>query len=245
MPVSINQPEHVVILGLGPSLESYVDLVKRMGSRSAFADEVWGLNAVGDVILCDRIFHMDDVRVQEARAELRPKSNIANMLGWMRTYPGPIYTSQIPNRSAYRGLVEYPLEEVISKTGFAYFNGTCAYAVAFAIYLGVKKISLFGCDFTYPNAHHAEKGRACVEFWLGIASAKGIEIGLAPNTTLMDAIESDQAKFYGYDAVTVDLQEVDGAAKVTFTPRDIPTAEEIEKRYDHAAHPNALVQQQG
>jgi hypothetical protein len=51
----------------------------------------------------------------------------------------------------------------------AYFNSTAAYAVAYAIHMGVKKISVFGMDFTYPNAHDAEKGRACVEFWLGIA----------------------------------------------------------------------------
>ena len=61
-------PRHVVILGLGPSLESYVDLVKRLGGRRAFADEVWAINALGDVVACDRFFHMDDFRVQQLRA---------------------------------------------------------------------------------------------------------------------------------------------------------------------------------
>ena len=157
-------PEHVVILGLGPSLEHYVDTVKRLGGRRAFSDEVWGINAVGGVLLCDRLFHMDDVRVQEARAAAALGSNIAHMLAWMRQHPGPIMTSQVPEPNDYPGLVAFPLEDVVNNLEYSYFNSTAAYAVAYAIYLGVKKISLFGFDFTYPNAHHAEKGRACVEF---------------------------------------------------------------------------------
>ena len=102
-------PRHVVILGLGPSLEHYVDNVKRLGGRHAFADEVWGINAVGGVLQCDRIFHMDDVRVQEARAAAAPESNIAHMLAWMRRHPGPIMTSQVPEPNDYPGLVAFPL----------------------------------------------------------------------------------------------------------------------------------------
>ena len=139
-------PEHVVILGLGPSLESYVDIAKRLGGRHVFCDEVWGINAVGGVIQCDRIFHMDDVKIQEIRSEAKPESNIARMLEWMRKHPGPIYTSRADER--YPGLVAYPLEDVINSCGWAYFNSTAAYAVAYAVHIGVKKISLFGADFS-------------------------------------------------------------------------------------------------
>jgi len=66
-----HQLDHVVILGLGPSLETYVDHVKRLGGRKSLSDEVWGINAVGDVVICDRVFHMDDMRVQEARAKAK------------------------------------------------------------------------------------------------------------------------------------------------------------------------------
>lgn len=240
-------PKHVVILGLGPTLEAYVDLVKRFGGRGRFCDEVWGLNAVGGVLQCDRIFHMDDVRIQEIRAAAKPQSNIAGMLDWLRVHPGPVYTSVPPLGSQYRGLVAYPLQNVINAVGFAYFNSTAAYAVAFAIAAGVEKISLFGIDFTYPNSHQAEKGRANVEFLLGIAAARGIEIALPGKTSLMDAIEGEQ--LYGYDLVTVKVeQQAPGMpAMVTFTDRDdpLPTAEEIERRYDHSAHPNPLVRPTG
>lgn len=234
-------PNHVVILGLGPSLEAYVDIAKRLGGRRAFCDEVWGINAVGDVIQCDRIFHMDDVRVQELRAAARPDSNISHMLKWLRAHPGPVYTSR--PHADYPGLVAYPLEDVLNSCGMAYFNSTAAYAVAYAVHIGVKKIGLFGFDFTYANSHLAEKGRACVEFHLGIAKARGIEIGFPESTSLMDACAPDHERIYGYDTLDLEFEGGGaGPARVRFTPKEIaPSADEIERRYDHSRHPNPLV----
>lgn len=243
-PTIAKVPEHVVILGLGPSLEGYVDLVKRLGGRSAFCDEVWGINAVADVIACDRVFHMDDVRIQELRAKAAPESNIANMLRWLKRHPGPVYTSR-PHPD-YPGLVAYPLQDVIRSCGFAYFNSTAAYAVAYAVHIGVRRIGLFGFDFTYADSHKAEKGRACVEFHLGIARARGIEIGFPDDTSLMDACSPFEERIYGYDTLDLDMQGGgDEPVTVTATPRPPErwaTAAQIEARYDHAKHPNRLVQ---
>lgn len=234
-------PHHVTILGLGPSLEQYVDITKRLGGKHVYCDEVWGINALGGVLLCDRIFHMDDVRVQEVRAAAQPESNIARMLQWLRVHPGPIITSR--EHPDYPGLVAFPLQDVLNSLGQAYFNSTAAYAVAYAIHIGVKHISLFGCDYTYPNAHDAEKGRGCLEFWLGIASSRGIKLSLPKTSTLLDGIYPLQDRFYGYDTLAVTLRpQEDGKVEVDLQPLDtLPTAEEIEDRYDHSIHPNALV----
>jgi hypothetical protein len=234
-------PDHVVILGLGPSLECYVDVVKRLGSRRRFADEVWAINALGDIIQCDRIFHMDDVRIQEGRASVKPESNIAAMLEWMKEHPGPIYTSR--KHENYPGLVEFPLQDVINSCGIAYFNSTAAYAVAYAVHIGVKKITLFGIDYTLPNAHQAEKGRGCVEFHLGIAKARGISIGIPDNTSLMDSAAPFEERVYGYDTLHVQMaHDAQGNVSVSMTPRDsVVTADEIEARYDHSKHPNPLL----
>ncbi len=241
-------PGHVVIVGLGPSCLSYMDRAMRLGGRHAFCDEVWAINALGAVIECDRIFHMDDVRVQEARAAAKPDSNIAQMLRWMRHHPGPIYTSRA--HPDYPGLVEFPLEEVINSCGMAYFNSTAAYAVAYAVHLGVKQITCYGMDFTYPNAHQAEKGRACVEFHLAIGHARGIRIGLPEKTTLMDSIAINAGRqdefLYGYD--TLDVSFEGGGEELCRVIRKertrLATAAEIEARYDHSRHPNALVSEQ-
>ncbi len=226
-------PKRVAILGLGPTLEAYVDVAKRMGARRGLVDEVWGINAAIDVINCDRGFHMDDVRVQEARATAKPDSNIAAMLPWLRKHPGPIYTSV--THPDYPGLVAFPLEEVLNGLGgVAYFNSTAAYAVAYAVHIGVETLYLFGCDFSFADSHQAEKGRACVEYYLGIGKARGMDIGLPGGTSLMDGCATKQDRIYGYDGVDIAFEDgPDGARKLAFTPRALPTADEIEARYDH------------
>lgn len=243
LPAELEAPagRHIAILGLGPSLAQYVDLVKRLGGRSRFCDEVWSINALGDVLACDLVFHMDDVRVQEIRAKAAPRSNIAAMLEWLKRSPVPVITSR-PHPD-YPALEAYPLEEVLNALGHDYFNSTAAYAVALAIYRGASKISCFGMDFTYPKAHDAEKGRGCVEYWLGQAAARGIEIGLPQTSTLMDACEPREARLYGFDTVHVDFDiQADGRVRLGFRERErLPTAEEIERRYDHSIHPNAMV----
>ncbi len=232
--------KHVAILGLGPSLEEYVNLVKRLGARDKYCDETWGINAVGDIIQCDRIFHMDDVRIQEIRAAAAPQSNIAAMLKWLKKHPGPIYTSRL--HEDYPGLVEFPLEDVINDLRHPYMNNTAAYAMAYAIHSGATKISLFGCDYTYPNAHDAERGRACLEFWCGWAAACGVDLVIPKVSSLMDALYPRGQRLYGYDTLDIDIKKTDGRIRVTRTPHDRrPTAEEIESNYDHSAHPNALV----
>lgn len=217
----------------------YVELTKRLGGRRAFCDEVWAINALGDVFACDRVFHMDDVRIQQLRAAAAPAGNIARMLEWMRAHPGPIITSR--DHPDYPGLVEFPLQDVVNALGYPYFNSTAAYAVAYAVYIGVRKISIFGMDFTYPNAHQAEKGRACVEFWLGMAAERGIEIAIPHVSSLMDACSSDE-RLYGYDTVDVHMTGERGSVEVAFTEKSaIPTAADIEARYDHNRHPSPLV----
>jgi hypothetical protein len=173
------------------------------------------------------------------------------MLTWMRKHPGPIYTSR--KHPDYPGLVEFPLEAVINSCGHAYFNNTAAYAVAYATHIGVKRLSMFGCDYTYPNAHDAEKGRACTEFHLGIFAERNRRrrprivdpLGVPCGTSLLDSICTEQERMYGYD--TLDLAVSGGHGKPTvvkFTPREnIPTADEIEARYDHSKHPSPLVKE--
>lgn len=239
-------PAHVAIVGLGPSCADFFELARRLGGVSAYCDEVWGINAIGDVLRCNRVFHMDDLLIQERRAAARPDGNIAAMVRWLRVHPGPVYTSR--ERPGYPGLVEFPLEAVLNGTGAEgnggapYFNSTAAYAVAYAVHIGVKRMSLFGLDYTLPNHHHAEKGRACVEFWLGIAAARGIEITIPEKSSLMDACEQDGI-LYGYDCVDVSLEpQGDGTVRVMMTPReDMPAADEVERRYDHSQHPNPLM----
>jgi SAM-dependent methyltransferase len=229
--------KHVAIVALGPSSDQYVDITKRQGGRHKFCDETWAINAMGDVIDCDLIFHMDDVRIQEIRAAAAPASNIAAMVKWLKTSKVPVVTSR-PHPD-YPALVEFPLEDVLNHLGHDYFNNTAAYAVAFAIHIGVAELSLFGMDYTYANVHDAEKGRACVEFWIGQAHARGIRVHLPKSTSLLDANVPRSARLYGYDTLDIEFSmQADGQVKLGFTPRtSLPTAAEIEANYDHSQPP--------
>lgn len=235
LPLHEAESRHIAILGLGPSLDQYLEITKRLGGRSRFCDETWAINALGDVFACDLIFHMDDVRIQEIRAKAAPASNIAAMMDWLKTSKVPVVTSRA--HPDYPALVEFPLEDILNHLGHDYFNSTAAYAVAFAIHTGATIISLFGMDYTYPKAHDAEKGRACVEFWLGQAHARGIKINLPKTTTLLDSMYPRASRLYGYDLVDVDFNhQADGSIKLDFKNRaTLPTAAEIEKNYDHSA----------
>jgi hypothetical protein len=246
-------PGHVAIVGLGPSCATFFEMTRRMGGVSAYCDELWGINAIGDVLRCDRVFHMDDLKVQEARAAAKPDGNIAAMVRWLKSHPGPVYTSVV--REGYPGLVPFPLQDVLNSRhgdngGAPYFNSTAAYAIAAAVtqvLRPVNRISLFGLDYTLPNAHHAEQGRACCEFWLGIAAARGIEITVPETSSLLDACEPASHRLYGYDCVDVSLKDQeDGGVKVEMTERsEIPSAAEVEARYDHSKPANPLMRKAG
>lgn len=230
-------PKSVAILGLGTTLLEYVSFTTGMGARRKICDEVWGINSAIDVLNCDLGFHMDDIRVQERRAAADPTGNIAAMLPWLKNPSGPpILTSRA--HPDYPRLIEYPLAAVLNGcNNQRYFNSTAAYAVAYAIFRGVKKIYCFGVDFSMAHSHRAERGRGNVEFWLGFAQARGIEIAMPQRTSLLDACEPPARRFYGYDTVRLEIEGHDGeevVKQVPLDPSEWPTAEEIEDRYDHS-----------
>lgn len=222
--------DHIAIVGLGPSYHAYINAAEAAGGRSALFGEVWAINSFGDVIACDLVFHMDDIanvmrEAEDEKIEPHVRMKLANMLKWLRTHPGPIYTS-IPHPE-FPGMVAFPLAEVINSVGTAYFNNSVAYAVVYAIHRFVttgrpKQLSLYGCDYAYGKKNYEGIGRACVEWWLGVAAAKGIHVHVANTSTLMDA-NTPERKFYGYEAVEIDIRPMEeGKSKLTMTPRETP-----------------------
>lgn len=199
-------PHSVAIVAMGASSSDYVNRCAQHGERFAVADETWAVNAMGGVIEHDRVFACDDISELIRDSRGHGKKVASGMLDWLPTHTKPVYTirryAQIPHA------IEYPTEEVLNRIGFPYLNNTVAYAVAYAMYIGVKGIKLFGADFSYPNApnHQGEAGRACVEWLLGMAGAEQIHIELSETTTLMDAYLPQDGRLYGYDEPVVPEQ---------------------------------------
>lgn len=231
----------VAIVALGPSYLDYIRIAEGIGNRGILFDEIWVINGFGYVLQCDRMFHMDDVRIQQIRAD-GGNRKVGAQLEWMKKHPGPIYTSRV--HPDYSGLVEYPLEAVLNTVKRPYINSTVAHAICLFIHEAAQRqeqgtgereeLTLFGVDFTYPDMRAAEEGRACVEFWLGVAQQRGIHIAAPGSSTLLDACKP--AAIYGYDGVNITLKkDKDGHITLDIAEKEmLPSAAEIEAIYNHA-----------
>ena len=181
----------IAIVGLGNSFSEYI-LAK---IRSEKFDEVWAINSMSGVIYHDKCFMMDppsrfldtpnagkQTTIMSDR--LKQKINI------------PIFSCALDKRCP--DVVEFPLQEVIQKTGYAYLNNTVAYSFAYAISQEISELHLYGIDFTHKAVNFAEAGRACCEFWLAVAKTEGIKVNIAHNSSLLDMNVPEDQKLYGY-----------------------------------------------
>lgn len=185
--------KRLAIVAMGPSHRDYVQAVMRSGCSSTIADEVWAINAAADVIRHDKAVIMDDLRLFVRRMEDEGRPGYTE---WMTRHDKPIITSTAYDE--FPTSERFPLEPVLQDLKTPYFNSTVAYALALAIHEGFAKISLYGCDFTYPDVERAEAGRGCVEYWMGRAVERDIQLGIGQSTSLMDMIVPNGIKFYGY-----------------------------------------------
>lgn len=195
------RPEAVAIVAMGASSSDYTNRAARNGGRKAIADETWAINAMGGIIEHDRLFAMDDLSELVHDARKHDKKVAGGMLDWLPGHPGPVY--MVRKYQMVPGAVLYPVEAVLNSIGFPYLNNSVAYAVAYAIHIGVGAIKLFGCDFTYPDQHASESGRGCVEWLLGMAGERGIHIEVSQSTTLLDAHLPMDRRLYGFDEPVV------------------------------------------
>ena len=183
--------KNIAIVGLGNSFSEYI-LAK---IRSEKFDEVWAIISMSGVIYHDKCFMMDPPSRFLDTPNAGKQTNImADRL--KQKINIPIFSCTLDKRCP--DVVEFPLQEVLQKTGYAYLNNTVAYAFAYAIAQEVSDLHLYGIDFTHKAINFAEAGRACCEFWLAIAITKGIKIHVARNSSLLDMNVPDDQKLYGY-----------------------------------------------
>lgn len=170
----------VNILAMGSSRADF-DVLQLMEQRpDILVDaEVWGINYMGAVKRLDRIIHIDPVHPYLGHAPVKDMCDNALKDGipFYTSHPHPMYLNH----------VVYPFDHVVRTLGTHYLNGSVAMALALALAEGFTDIGLFGADFSYPNAHVSESGRANVEYLMGIATSRGVRFVVAQSSTLMDA----------------------------------------------------------
>jgi len=206
--------ESVALVSLGFSKAAYLDqcLESCYQDNGAMWDEVWTVNAGLKAFNHDKVFIMDDLRVQARRypkyAELLKRHN------------KPIITStaykEFPTSEAY------PIKEVVDLVGEdAWFPNTVVYAIGYAMLSGVKSLHLYGADFQYMNLTHREEGAQAAAYLIGMAKKMGMRTVLSPDTSLLSAsnikvVEGRNYRpLYGYikhplikkDSVAVQIQK--------------------------------------
>lgn len=180
----------VNIIAMGSSRNDFFQ-AQLMESRPEILQnaEIWTINYMGGQIRCDRIIHVDPVHPYLGHPIVRDMCEYAlkDNIPFYTSHPHPKY----PNH------VVYPFDRVSAALGgITYFNTSVAYAIALAMADGFNEIGLFGCDFSYPDVHVAESGRACCEFLMGIGTQRGIRFAVAQGSTLMDMYNGQQP--YGW-----------------------------------------------
>jgi len=210
-------PKIVDIVACGPTLRTYNAMRMDYNPVAPEPDEVWTLNKALRTIKCDLGFIMDDL-IGEARKSDRYRQSIDAL-------EVPIITSIIDTDVSALfpnvGLHSFPLDEVINHVGLRvmrargnnfstadvktagditgfYLHNSIPYILAYALFIGVERIQLFGADYTYPGMSAREDDRANTEYWVGLLRAWGVEIWTTSDTTLLN--QTRQPWLYGYGA---------------------------------------------
>ena len=84
----------------------------------------------------------------------------------------------------------FPLSEIIEMFGSSFFTNTVSYMIAYAIYLDVKTIEVYGVDLDAESEYEHQKPSVC--YWLAYARGKGVKVNVHSSIDKTDFI-------YGYE----------------------------------------------
>ena len=173
----------VAIVGFAPSsrLEA-LELPKNV--------EIWGMNDahsfIDEASLWFQIHEIGMVDGSDQKWNDRQRIELASgdHGEWLKTTKIPVMmiakTPEIPSSR------RYPLEKVWTFKGHSpYLTCTPAFMLAYAIYVGYNEIHLYGLDLTMTVEYQEQK--ACMEFWIGVALAKGIRVEWPDSSPLLFA----------------------------------------------------------
>lgn len=173
----LTRPDNVAIVCLGRSSQSYIVESASFEGKHVF-DEVWTLNRGFRGYHHDKLFVMDDLRWLE-------KHKSKKYADFLKKHDKPIITSTV--YPEYPMSIAYPFGEVFEDLGNddIFSHNTVSYMVAYAMYIRVKCITVYGADFIYPNGNFAESGGQAVAYLLGMCRHFGIHHRIPQQSTLL------------------------------------------------------------
>ena len=180
--------------------------------------EVWGLQYTWQSHRLDRAFVMDE----EEWILNKNKSIGRDIVKEINELNIPIYVSK--PWADLTHWIEYPLNDVLDyfknirhrvlkKTERGeewdeiqgkYFLNSFAYMLAMAITQMPDRIELFGIDMANLNGRLSkdegwEDEKNCVNFWVGVAVGRGIEVVISKDSRITKPTSPDAPTLYGYE----------------------------------------------
>jgi hypothetical protein len=194
-------PRSVLVVALGPTKQGLLELTTRHEPPPDVmdVDEVWGMNGgvnhMAGRVAYDLLWIMDHLDGEEAK-EPRYGELIRR---WIDRHGAPVITSQAGTWGLNSRVHEYPLRQVMDTFGrddAAYFHNSVPYVLAYALWIGVERLVLWGADYSHEALKHREDDRANAEYWVGYCRARGMKIQVPADTTLLNTDRGFW--FYGY-----------------------------------------------
>lgn len=187
-------PETVALIALGPSRMDYLEAITRHEYQGF--DEVWTVNTGLRYIKADLVWKMDDLDFFADRFPQYGRD--------LEQCPVPIITSKAYPHRFPQG-IEYPLQQVIDWCGHQaaiFHDNSIPYALAYAGFIGVKTLVLYGCDYSYPNLDRVEAGREVTTHWVGFLKGRGMQVAITESSSLLQTYrrvrDPEFRPFYGY-----------------------------------------------
>ena len=141
--------------------------------------ELWSLTDAYKFLTrrIDRWFEMHREGYYEGRVE------------WMKYAGNTLPTYMLDHTPEFPSSLAYPIKDV-ANSGRTYFTSSVAYMLALAVHEGFDEIRIVGINLD-TRLEYLEQ-RACVEYWIGQADGRGIEVKIAGNSSLLEGF------LYGY-----------------------------------------------
>lgn len=113
----------------------------------------------------------------------------------------PIRRDELGRRAGFREPTDQEILPAClmhaGKSVARYIHNSVPYMLAFAFYIGVKGVQVFGADYTFDGQQVREKARANCEYWVGMLRAWGVDVRVPETSTLLNA--SDEPWLYGFN----------------------------------------------
>jgi len=177
------RPHSVDVVALGYSLRTYMHhQLRKNRDPKTITDEVWTINRGIRCVEADMAFILD-----ELPDEIKDDPAYGHAI---KAYKNPILTTEISHHAPTS--IAYPAEQImdclIDAVGVndPYWHNSMPMVLAYAWFIGVQELTLWGCDYQGESGLALEDDRANLEYWVGMCRALGMRIGVPAGTTLLN-----------------------------------------------------------